>query len=322
MSRWYYTPDNRQRLGPVTSEELRALAVSGTIRPECMVMPEEGAKWVAAATVKGLFPKPAPAASPPVAQVLVPCPKCGREIPLQVHELSWTIECAQCGATFIPSQAAAQSPPPSPLLNDHAPPVKGDELAGNAGIPAPRGSRIPLPAMLAGAAVLCLVGGISTIVLVRSGNRSSGDASATNDRGARHGTTAAEPELVNSDGYYDRYRNDEATADKMYLNKRLQFQVQTGWSGVEKDRDGKYFAWVSMDCDENHHLILYFRNADAASRFRASKGLIRGTCSGLIGRVEASPGYSYDPITHRQIGRPISRGRWPVLLFKDCELVE
>src|SRR5262245_38991508 len=37
MSRWYYTLDNRQRLGPVTSEQLRQLAASGMIRPECMV---------------------------------------------------------------------------------------------------------------------------------------------------------------------------------------------------------------------------------------------------------------------------------------------
>ena len=55
MSRWYYTPDNKQRLGPVTSEQLRQLALSGTIRPDFMVRPEEGGKWVQAGKVKGLF---------------------------------------------------------------------------------------------------------------------------------------------------------------------------------------------------------------------------------------------------------------------------
>jgi hypothetical protein len=38
MSRWYYTPDNKQRLGLVSSERLRQLALSGAIHPDCMVM--------------------------------------------------------------------------------------------------------------------------------------------------------------------------------------------------------------------------------------------------------------------------------------------
>src|SRR5947209_3540347 len=64
MSRWYYTPDNRERLGPVTPEQLRQLACSGTIRPEHMVMQEGVGKWVPAAQVKGLFPESA--APPPL----------------------------------------------------------------------------------------------------------------------------------------------------------------------------------------------------------------------------------------------------------------
>jgi hypothetical protein len=116
MSRWFYTPDNKQRLGPVTSEELRALALSGTISPDCMVMPEGGGKWVPASRVEGLFPKPAPAASPPIATVLFPCPKCGRAIPLQQHELSWTIECSRCGSQFVPSKSAVQAEPASHKL--------------------------------------------------------------------------------------------------------------------------------------------------------------------------------------------------------------
>jgi hypothetical protein len=153
MSRWFYTPDNKQRLGPVTSEELRALAVSGTIRPECMVLPEGVGKWVPASRVKGLFPKPAPAASPPVAQVLVPCPKCGRDIPLQEHELSWTIECARCGAQFVPSQAAAQAPASSLPLDDPA--LLGLVKGAEPGTHIPH--RVPLDAAVATPTVATLV---------------------------------------------------------------------------------------------------------------------------------------------------------------------
>jgi hypothetical protein len=61
MNRWYYTLDNKQRLGPVASAELRRLALSGAIRPGHMVLREGGGKWVAAAAVKGLFAETAAA---------------------------------------------------------------------------------------------------------------------------------------------------------------------------------------------------------------------------------------------------------------------
>jgi hypothetical protein len=65
VSRWYYTLDNRQRLGPVTAEQLRHLARSGAIRPDHMVMPEGGGKWLPAAQIlvpaeSGPPPPPAP----------------------------------------------------------------------------------------------------------------------------------------------------------------------------------------------------------------------------------------------------------------------
>jgi hypothetical protein len=55
MTRWYYATDNRQRLGPVTSQELRRLAGSGEIGPACMVAREGSNKWVPANKVRGLF---------------------------------------------------------------------------------------------------------------------------------------------------------------------------------------------------------------------------------------------------------------------------
>jgi hypothetical protein len=111
-----------------------------------MVLPEGGGKWVPAAKVKGLFPKPAPAASPPVATILFPCPKCNRSIPLQQHELSLLIECAQCGTNFVPSQPTPQAQA-SPMavedaerlgnVKDTQPascvPYQGPQIAGRSG---------------------------------------------------------------------------------------------------------------------------------------------------------------------------------------------
>src|SRR5436309_2877482 len=61
MRRWFYTPDNKQRIGPLTTAQLRQLASNGTLRPEYMVMREGSGKWMPASTVKGLFPEPAAA---------------------------------------------------------------------------------------------------------------------------------------------------------------------------------------------------------------------------------------------------------------------
>jgi len=61
MSRWFYTPDNKQRVGPLTTAQLRQHASKGTLRPEYMVMCEGIGKWMPASTVKGLFPESAAA---------------------------------------------------------------------------------------------------------------------------------------------------------------------------------------------------------------------------------------------------------------------
>lgn len=85
MSRWYYTPDNRQRLGPVTLEELRQLALAETIRPDHMVLPEGGGKWRPAAEVKGLFSEPAvsrpPLSVPEAPKAPPPMPTTARGAP-------------------------------------------------------------------------------------------------------------------------------------------------------------------------------------------------------------------------------------------------
>ena len=67
-AQWHYT-DQGQRLGPVSSSQLKQLATSGRLQPSDLVWKEGMAQWVAASQVKGLFsaaqaPTPG-SASPP-----------------------------------------------------------------------------------------------------------------------------------------------------------------------------------------------------------------------------------------------------------------
>ncbi|GEM_PF-6709650 len=61
MTRWYYSPDNKQRIGPLTADELRLLATAETLRPDMMVLREGDGTWLRAAKLKGLFQKPSEA---------------------------------------------------------------------------------------------------------------------------------------------------------------------------------------------------------------------------------------------------------------------
>ena len=52
---WFYTKDNKSRLGPVSSQELETLAKSGRLLPTDKVCKQGMTQWVVASTVKGLF---------------------------------------------------------------------------------------------------------------------------------------------------------------------------------------------------------------------------------------------------------------------------
>jgi WD40 repeat protein/serine/threonine protein kinase/tetratricopeptide (TPR) repeat protein len=52
--RWYYARD-RQKLGPVTLDQLRELACRGELKPADMLLPEGASRWLAASEVSGLF---------------------------------------------------------------------------------------------------------------------------------------------------------------------------------------------------------------------------------------------------------------------------
>ncbi len=66
---WYYTRDG-QKLGPVSSTELKQLAASGNLQPTDNVWNDQMDKWVAARSIKNLFGQehalPPTAAPPPV----------------------------------------------------------------------------------------------------------------------------------------------------------------------------------------------------------------------------------------------------------------
>src|SRR5262249_2585142 len=73
MSEWYYARNN-QRLGPVSTEQLKQLASSGQLSPNDLVWKDAMANWMAASTIPNLFPSPAPAPAPAPAPLPAPAP--------------------------------------------------------------------------------------------------------------------------------------------------------------------------------------------------------------------------------------------------------
>ena len=64
MAEWYYAHDNQQH-GPVSGSQLKQLADAGHLQPGDLVWKEGLPNWVAASSLKGLFPAAAPAPPPP-----------------------------------------------------------------------------------------------------------------------------------------------------------------------------------------------------------------------------------------------------------------
>jgi hypothetical protein len=107
---WYYT-DQGQRLGPISSDQLKQLAASGRLQPSAFVWKEGMAQWAAASNVDGLFPaelqavRSSPPPLPPSfqesqqprasGQVLQPCGWCTKGMP------SVAVNCPHCGKLRI-----------------------------------------------------------------------------------------------------------------------------------------------------------------------------------------------------------------------------
>ena len=103
-SEWFYRVDDKKR-GPVGSADLKRLADSGVLKPADLIWKEGLAAWVAASSIKGLFPQaaspsppPPPPPEPPVARPAAP-PAAG----LHPQRLAVAIAAAVGGvATFLP----------------------------------------------------------------------------------------------------------------------------------------------------------------------------------------------------------------------------
>jgi len=98
MSEWFYLKGDEKN-GPVSSEELRQLTISGKIERMDMVWKDGMGDWVAASSVKGLFasqppPPPAMKSTPP------PAPAATSQISMTIPKASplmWGLR----GATFL-----------------------------------------------------------------------------------------------------------------------------------------------------------------------------------------------------------------------------
>lgn len=61
---WYYSK-NDEKIGPLSSADLKQLAVNGTLLPSDLVWKQDWPEWKPASTIKGLFGAKPPATSPP-----------------------------------------------------------------------------------------------------------------------------------------------------------------------------------------------------------------------------------------------------------------
>ena len=64
VEEWYCEIAGRE-VGPLTAQQLRAMAIKGQILPSDCVRPASQTQWVLARQIRGLFPIPAPLQGPP-----------------------------------------------------------------------------------------------------------------------------------------------------------------------------------------------------------------------------------------------------------------
>lgn len=94
---WYYAQGGKT-FGPVSFEQLKELARTGTLRPTDHVLPVGSQQWRVAATVDGLFTGPVAAKPPMPVQPVGPPPKAGGPPPMPEDPFSshgpqtWSIE--------------------------------------------------------------------------------------------------------------------------------------------------------------------------------------------------------------------------------------
>jgi NAD-dependent dihydropyrimidine dehydrogenase PreA subunit len=114
---WFYAR-GKQRVGPLSTAQLRALAASGSLSPADMVTRTGSQKWVPAGQVKGLFPEAAPVG--PAVPPPLPTPAAS------LLEWGWTASAAP--AEPLPVLPGTTAPPP-PLPAAPAPSSGADSRA-------------------------------------------------------------------------------------------------------------------------------------------------------------------------------------------------
>lgn len=118
MTQWYYSDDQRNRLGPVSAEEMASLHRGGQLKPESLVWREGLADWVQWRTVQTEVvppgtPRPAVFTVPPVEDAG----------PAVVHDLT-----APAEPVRRPEPSSPYAPP-SATVDDVRAPIMGAEVA-------------------------------------------------------------------------------------------------------------------------------------------------------------------------------------------------
>ena len=118
MTQWYYSDDQRNRLGPVSAEEMASLHRGGQLKPESLVWREGLADWVQWRTIQTEVvppgtPRPAVFMAPPVEEAA----------PAVVHDLTAPAERLQR------PEPASPYAPPTASVDDVRAPVMDAEVA-------------------------------------------------------------------------------------------------------------------------------------------------------------------------------------------------
>jgi hypothetical protein len=316
MSPWYYTTDNRQRLGPVTADQLRQLALSGAVRPEHMVMREGGDKWVPAAKVKGLFPEPAASPLP----LALPVRQAGGSRSKILYWLAGGLVAAGLliglGVLF------------GRRLNDRSEPEKAS-VANRGGTGKPGDKPVNPPSDEPGN---------------KPPKKPAKEPEEKPAEKSADGTTKA----VNAAELFAFYGNDVVAADKKYTGQVVELANVSG--KVQKDSEGRYYLVAAeqaryvkrkeqgprvMSFEEYQRrlqesalntkyepgIILYLdpKDAERFSGLGDKVVTVRGKCKGMTGDQRTQPGYfvTVERVCLVRVGSPEKHAR-----FRDIQLMQ
>ena len=104
---WYFRKDGIEK-GPITSQQLRALARKGVITAEDQVRREDLAEWLLATSVKGLVPEVLTATNWQLTKgvlgghrIKLGCPHCQESLVVDLDMAGQQDACPQCTRAFM-----------------------------------------------------------------------------------------------------------------------------------------------------------------------------------------------------------------------------